>query len=84
MRRSTLALVLALACGAGCVTPPAQLAQVPGPQRPQAKAPAPMPISAEQVTAQNARRLTQTLADELDRDANRDAVSASSTAIAVK
>lgn len=84
MRHSVLALVAALVCGAGCVTPPAQLAEVPRPPRPIAKASATMPVSAEQVTTQNARHLTQTLADELDREANRDIVEPTASSSAVK
>ena len=68
MKRGCLLLALALGL-AGCVTPPpaepiAQMHSLPG-------VPA-GPVRADQVTSQNAHKMSQALADELDRETQRE------------
>ncbi len=61
-------LLLALGGLAGCVTPP-----VPEPTTEIRPAPVrATPVRAEQVTPQNAQKMAQALADELDREAQGD------------
>ena len=63
-----LLLVMLLIAPAGCVTPPP--AEPIGSAQPSGVPAA--PVRADQVTAQNAHQMSQALADELDREAQRE------------
>jgi hypothetical protein len=74
MRKAIPLLPLSLLWLAGCIlTPPvAPVAQSPPP--PRSTPLAPPPVRAEQVTPDNAQKMSQALADELDREAQRDMI----------
>jgi hypothetical protein len=54
---------------AGCVLTPPAAPTVTAPAQPGPAAP--VPVRAEQITPENAQKMSQALADELDRDAQR-------------
>jgi hypothetical protein len=78
MRRAGLCLLL-LAGGAGCLRPfNLTEAMRREPVEKHAPAPASLPrtsITAEQVTTQNAHKMSQALLDEMDRDVNQEIAS---------
>jgi hypothetical protein len=67
MRYAIAFLLLTLA---GCVLMPPATPTVTAPAQPGPAAP--MPVRAEQITPENAQKMSQALADELDRDAQRE------------
>jgi hypothetical protein len=76
MVRMGLCLVLSLVCGIGCVRPFELTVEAPWAQHDkQPPPPAVAPITAEQVTAQNAHKMAQALLDEMDRESNQEALS---------
>jgi hypothetical protein len=64
-------LLLALICGVGCFRPfeaTDTSRSLPGERR--SLGPSAPPVTAEQVTTQNAHKIAQALLDEMDREAN--------------
>lgn len=71
MRYAIALLTLGLLGVAGCILTPPVAPVVPPPPPRSAQSPPP-PVRAEQITPENVQRMSQALADELDREAQRD------------
>jgi hypothetical protein len=83
MRSAVICLALAASAGMGCVSMPSwwekSKAEAPGPVAEKAARPRP-PVTAEDITENNAREMASALLDELDRAGRTESLSAAEKA----